>query len=189
VSGPPKPYVALLRGVNLGARNKVPMAELRRRLTALGFLDVTTYIQSGNVVLWAAGTTEAKVGAAIERAVKQGFGVTAAVLVRTRAELSATASKNPLLRRGVDPKSLHVTFLASKPTAARVRALHDQAFSPDEHVVRGREVYLRCPNGYGRSKLGNAFLEQALGTTATTRNWTTVGTLLELASGRAPTGR
>ena len=67
--------------------------------------------------------------------------------------------------------------------------LHDQAFPPDEHVVRGREVYLRCPNGYGRSKLGNAFLEQALGTTATTRNWTTVGTLLELASGRAPTGR
>jgi uncharacterized protein (DUF1697 family) len=130
VSGPEKPYIALLRGVNLGARNKVPMATLRQRLEDLGYRGVTTYIQSGNVVLWAAGTTEAKVGTAIERTLESGFGVSAPVLVRTRAQWRATASKNPLLRRGVDPKSLHVTFLASKPAAGRVRSLHDQAFPP-----------------------------------------------------------
>jgi len=189
VPGAAKPYVALLRGVNLGARNKVPMAELRQRLAALGYEGVVTDIQSGNVVLWAAGTTEAQLGRAIERAVKHHFGVTAAVLVRTGAQLRATASSNPLLRRGVDPASLHVTFLAETPTAARVRALRDQAFRPDEHVVRGRDVYLRCPNGYGRSKLGNAVLERALGTIATTRNWKTVGTLADLAAGASAAAR
>ncbi len=147
MSGSAKPYVVLLRGVNLGARNTVPMAALRGRLEALGYRGVATYIQSGNVVLWAPGTTEAKVGAAVERAVRDGFGVTCSVVVRTREQLRATRSGNPLLRRGVDPKTLHVTFLASRPTAARVRALHDQAVPPDEHAVRGREVYLRCPNG------------------------------------------
>jgi uncharacterized protein (DUF1697 family) len=175
-------WLALLRGVNVGGKRKLPMRALEGAFMLTGATVVTTYIQSGNVVLWAAGTTEKQLGRAIERAVKAGFGVTAAVLVRTREQLRATASNNPLLGRGVDPASLHVTFLAEKPTAARVRALHDQSFPPDDHVVRGRDVYLRCPNGYGRSKLSNAFLERSLDATATTRNWKTVGTLLELAA-------
>jgi uncharacterized protein (DUF1697 family) len=86
------------------------------------------------------------------------------------------------LGRRHDAKSLHVTFLADKPAAARVRAVDSTRYLPDEFAVAGREVYLACPNGYGRTKLTNAFFERALHTVATTRNWNTVQKLLALVS-------
>jgi uncharacterized protein (DUF1697 family) len=167
-----KTHVALLRGVNVSGHNKVGMKELRARLLGLGFQDIATYIQSGNVVFKTSAASD--VAPLIERDLRQGFGVSVTVLLRTKEQLRRVSTQNPFLRRGIDPASLHVTFLAETPKPARVRELTAKVSGPDELVVRGREVYLRCPNGYGRTKLTNTFLERQLGSPATTRNWRTV---------------
>ena len=171
-------YVALLRGINLGARNKVAMADLRDLFEAIGAEDVTTHVQSGNVVFRGTSRSAAKLERALEQQIKADLGLDVAVLVRTSAQLAALVTGNPF----DDPGNTHVTFLAEKPAAARVRQL-DPARSPgDGFRVVGREVYLHCPNGYGRSKFSNAYFEKQLGVAATTRNWRTVAKLAELAS-------
>ena len=173
-------YVALLRGINLGARNKIAMADLRELFAGLGAEDVATYVQSGNVVFKAAVPARELAGA-IETKIKRDLGLDVVVLLRTPAQLAALVERNPF---GESPaKELHVTFLADRPPAARVAQLAPERSQPDEFRVVGREVYLRCPNGYGRSKLTNAYFEKQLALAATTRNWNTVTKLAELASG------
>jgi uncharacterized protein (DUF1697 family) len=179
---PVKSYVALLRAVNVSGQNKVAMAELRAHLSRAGYQDVTTYVQSGNVVLQAAPTPEPKLVGALEREIRRGFGLTITVLVRTKEQLREIRSANPFVKRGADTGSLYVTFLATKPTAAQVKELATKTVGPDEAIVRGREIFLCCPNGYGRTKLNNAFFERQLGVKTTTRNWKTVTKLLELTS-------
>jgi uncharacterized protein (DUF1697 family) len=174
-------YVALLRGINLGARNKVAMADLRELVAGLPADDVTTYVQSGNVVF------ESKAAAgglakAIEKQLASELGLDVRVLVRKPAELAALVAKNPFTQEADDPKQLHVTFLAERPSAASVKQLDPKRSEPDEFRVAGREVYLYCPNGYGRSKLTNAYFEQKLDVAATTRNWRTVTALADLAA-------
>lgn len=171
-------FVALLRGINLGARNKIAMADLRDLLETIGAEDVTTYVQSGNVVFRSASRSAETLERAIEKRIKADLGLEVAVLVRTKAQLAALVDGNPF----GDPKTVHVTFLAEKPAAARVRKLDPERSPGDEFRVVGREVYLRCPNGYGPSKLSNSYFEKQLGVAATTRNWRTVTKLAELAS-------
>lgn len=171
----PTTYVALLRGINLGARNKVAMVDLKALFAALGAEDVVTYVQSGNVVFAAAGD----LAEAAERRIRSDLGLDVKVLTRTAKELARVEARNPFAGR--DAKSLHVTFLADKPDRARARGLDPKRFEPDEFRVVGREVYLHCPNGYGRSKLTNAYFEKELGVAATTRNWRTVTSLAGLA--------
>jgi uncharacterized protein (DUF1697 family) len=175
-------YVALLRGINLGARNKVGMADLRALFEALGHENVATYVQSGNVVFKSAVRSAAELNGRIEERIARDLGLTVTVLIRTKAELGKVAAGNPLAKDAADTAHLHVTFLADAPERARVRDLEDAYDGPDAFRVVGREVYLCCPNGYGRSKLSNAFLEKRLGTVATTRNWKTVSKLAELAT-------
>ena len=172
-------YVALLRGVNLGARNKVPMPALRAAVEELGFDEVATYVQSGNVVFRGAAQREPALVRSLERTIHRAFGLDVAVLVRTGAQLARVHADNPFLRR--DPATLHVTFLADRPSAAARRGLPDDN-GPDRLALRGREVYLWCPKGYGRTKLTNAWIEARLGARATTRNWRTVVTLGELSA-------
>jgi len=174
-------YVALFRAVNLGPRNKVSMADLRALFADLGAEDVTTYVQSGNVVFRsAAGDPEQLVGA-IEERVKRDLGLDVRVLLRTRAQLAKLQSGNPFLRSGIEPSKLHVTFLAETPARAAVCSLDPQVGNPDEFRVVGREVYTHYPNGYGRTKLSNTYFEKQLGVVATTRSWNTVSKLAELA--------
>jgi uncharacterized protein (DUF1697 family) len=179
-----KRYVALLRGINLGARNKIAMADLRELFVSLGAEDVTTYVQSGNVVFRARAAGERLTGQ-IERRIATELGLEIRVLLRTNAELAKLVAGNPFAENQSDPVRLHVTFLAGTPNAARVRALEwkleGKQFEPDGFLVTGRHVYLHTPNGYGRSKLSNAFFEKQLDVAATTRNWKTVTTLAELA--------
>jgi uncharacterized protein (DUF1697 family) len=170
-------YVALLRGINLGARNKIAMADLRDLFEAIGAEDVTTYVQSGNVVFRSASRSAEKLEREIEKRIKADLGLEVAVLVRTRAQLAKLVDGDPFR----DPKTVHVTFLAQKPTAARVRTLDPERSPGDEFRVIGRDVYLRCPNGYGPSKFSNAYFEKQLAVAATTRNWRTVAKLAELA--------
>jgi len=174
--------VALLRGVNLGSRNKVSMADLRELFVAVGAEDVATYVQSGNVIFKSRDRAP-KLIEAIEKEIRRRLGLDVAVLVRTRAELAKVLAGNPFAKGGNEPATLHVTFLAETPDRARVGKLDPERGGDDEFRVAGREVYLHCPNGYGRSKLTNAYFEKELGVAATTRNWRTVTKLAELAGG------
>jgi uncharacterized protein (DUF1697 family) len=174
-----KAYVALLRGINLGARNKVSMADLRALFAALGAVDVATYVQSGNV-LFSSTDSAGKLTEAIEKRIRSDLGIEVAVLLRTQPQLAKVLARNPFADDVSDPTKLHVTFLADKPDPARVRKLDPTLAEPDEFRVSGQEVYLHTPNGYGRSKLSNAYFEKQLDVRATTRNWRTVTKLAEL---------
>lgn len=174
-------YVALLRGVNVGGNNKVPMATLRELCEGIGGSNVRTYVQSGNVVFGASRTTSASVAAALEAAIGRELGLTIAVVVRTAAEMAAAVQAMPYPTDGVDPKTLHVGFLRDAPTKAAVRALAATSFPPNDYTVVGREVHLRAPDGLGRTKLPN--FDRVLGTPCTMRNWRSVLTLTEMAGG------
>ena len=149
------------------------MRDLRTCVEALGHADVRTYIQSGNVVFAAKAAATARLQSAIEKGIAASFGLDVAVLVRTRVELATVVKRNPF---GAET---YVTFLNAAPPPARVAVLDPAPYAPDEFAVHGREVFVRCPNGYGRTKINNAFFERKLGINATTRNWKTVTTLYE----------
>ena len=175
-------YVAMLRGINLGSRNKVAMAALRAMLEEqLGYQDVTTYIQSGNVV-FKTSDKAAGLPAAINRAIQDEFGLDIAVLVRTKQQMKKVVESNPFLKAGKDADKLHVVFLDTKPKADNIKKLTVKDWGGDEIAIVGTEAYLHCPNGYGRSQLGNAFVEKQLGVAGTTRNWRTTAKLLDLSS-------
>lgn len=178
-------YAALLRAINLGSRNKISMPDLRALFEdRIGAREVRTHVQSGNVVFRHAERSPAAVAAAVERAIADGLGLDVKVLVRTPSDLAAVVEASPFAA-SAGVSGLHVTFLAGTPAADRVAAIDRSRFAPDEFVVVGREVHLHCPDGYGRSKLTNAFFEKRLGQPATTRNWRTVTTLADMTAGRA----
>jgi uncharacterized protein (DUF1697 family) len=172
--------VVLLRGINIGSRNRISLPELRTALEDAGYADVRTYLQSGNVVL--TSTASAKnVARACERLIADRFGLEIAVVARTRSELAKVVDRNPLKRVAKDPKRYQVSFLATKPSAKIVHELEDVAADREEVVSIGREVYAWHPAGVARSKLWAKLAGKNLGVTATARNWTTVAKLLELA--------
>ena len=174
-------HVVLLRGINLGSRNRIGMPALREALEEAGFTEVQTYLQSGNVVVESRAKPET-VRRKVEQLIAERFELEIAVVVRTRAELAAVARRNPHARVAKDPKRYQVTFLSQKLPAAKVREL-EQAAAPEERVVvSGREVYAWHPNTIARSKLWSKLAWQGLGVTATSRNWTTVEALLELSA-------
>ena len=174
-------YVALLRAINLGRVNRVPMAELRSALTDAGFGDVATHLQSGNVVLRSGKRSTTAVAKEIERLVAAKFAVDADVMVRTAPELAKIVKGNPLARGRSGRETLHVAFLKSRPPAAATRALTSRTFGGDEFVIRGTEIYLRYPNGVAGSKMNTGVFEGALGTPGTVRTWNVVTRLNELA--------
>ncbi len=177
----PTRCVALLRGINLGAKNKVAMPALRALVESLGHEDVETYIQSGNVVFSAPSGTPADLAAGLEAAITAEFGFPVPVVVRTAKDMQRVAGANPFLAAGADPSTLHVVFLGSAPTRAAVAKLDPDRSPGDEFAAAGAEAYLHCPNGFGRSKLGVDYFERVLGGPATIRNWKTVTRLVELS--------
>jgi uncharacterized protein (DUF1697 family) len=176
-------FVAMLRGVNVGARNKIKMTDLEALFVGLGHTAVVTYIQSGNVVFKSRSKSSSAIAHAIDERITRDLGLDVRVLMRSQEELAKVARANPFLKSGVDRARLHVTFLADKPDAELVRAAGGFDAGVDEFRVVGREVYLHCPNGYGKTKINNGFFERRLQAVATTRNWNTVTKLLELSSG------
>lgn len=183
-------HVALLRGINVGGHHKIAMADLRQLFVGLGFADVSSYIQSGNVVFTSEVTDAAKLAADIEGQILAMFGFAAPVVLRTARQLGAVAAANPFVAGGAEA-GVSVGFLAATPDPERVRSLgadplaDPTAAGGDEFSVSGQEVYLHHPNGYGRTKLTNSYFDRRLGTTMTVRNWRTVMTLLEMSDGPA----
>jgi uncharacterized protein (DUF1697 family) len=171
-------WVALLRGVNLGARNKVPMAKLRAQLEAAGYEGVRTYIASGNVLLDGPAGRKA-LAADLERLVADGFGVSTPVILRKPRELAATLEAHPF---GKDVSETYVAFLASRPSKAAAARLGKASGAAERAVLAGADVYLRLPQGVHSSGLSVARVESLLGIQATLRNWRTVAALAELAA-------
>ena len=174
-------FVALLRSVNVAGHGRVAMNELRASFEGLGFTDVTTYIQTGNVLFTTASKNEKSMAAAIEQRLAEDFGDSPAVLVRSAADFRRVGSSSPYAKAGADPARHHVTFLATAPTKAALTALTLPPSGRDELVVDGREVYVHTPDGYANTKYTGTFLERRLGVVSTTRNWNTVTKLTELA--------
>ncbi len=172
-------YVALLRGINVGGKNKLAMKELAAIFAKAGCTDVKTYIQSGNVVCRASAAVAKKLPAFVTAAIANDVGHDIPVVIRTGEELASVARKNPFLAAGAAPETLHVMFLKDAPTAAAVAALDANRSPGDEFIARGKDIYLRLPNGVAKTKLSNAYFDRALATTSTGRNWRTV---LELVS-------
>ena len=174
-------YAALLRGINVGGHAKVGMDDLRRLFMALGHEAVRTYIQSGNVVFSSSVDEPSRLVDEIEQRIASDLGVIVTVLLRTGGELAQVVADNPFLDREADLSKLHVTFLAERPSAERVARLEPPTGEVDELALAGREVYLHCPNGYGRTKVNNTWIEKHLAVAATTRGWKTVVKLNDLA--------
>ena len=171
-------WVALLRAVNLGARNKVPMPELRELLESAGYESVRTYIASGNVLLdGPAGG--AAVATALERLIADSFGVTTTAILRRPRDLAEIVEAHPF---GDDPSETHVAFLAARPVKAAGARLEEAGRGADEAILAGADLYLRLPRGVQGSRLSAARLESLLGVPVTMRNWRTVAKLVELAS-------
>lgn len=173
-------YFALLRGINVGGANKVPMRELRALFEDLGYGHVRTYLQSGNVLFEGRSASSTKLIAEVEDAISASFDLTIPVMVRTRQELERVATANPFPTDGVKLSLLHVMFLAEPASAKAIKTLDSDRSPPDEFVVKDREIFLRFPNGSGRSKLTIDYFEKKLGTRATARNWNTVVKVLGL---------
>jgi uncharacterized protein (DUF1697 family) len=174
------PHVALLRGVNLGGKNKLPMKELLVMFTEAGCRNATTYIQSGNVIFSAAPTVASRVPALISAQINKRFGFQTQIVLRTGKQLRDIVSNNPFIKPGVTEETLHVLFLADLPNSRDIDQLDPDRSPPDEFIVRGREIYLRLPHGMGRTKLTNNYFDSKLMTTSTGRNWRTGVKLSEL---------
>jgi len=175
-------YVALLRGINVGGHNKLPMARLVSMVEDLGCSDVRAYIQSGNVVFTAKSAIARRVPDLLVISIRDQCDLNVPVVMRSAEELRRIVGSNPFLAEVFDESTLSVGFLADKPRAQELSALDPQRSSPDEFAVVGQEIYLRLPNGAARSKLTNAYFDSKLRTTSTFRNWKTVGKLLDLAT-------
>jgi uncharacterized protein (DUF1697 family) len=172
-------YALLLRGVNVGTKNSLPMAELRAMLTKVGCTGVRTHAQSGNAV-FETKLAEASLTKAIERALEVYMGRPIATTLRTRDQMKAIVAGNPFAKVATKPAYLCVTFLSSVPTKAEVAPLHAQEWKPELFKVAGEEIYTWHPNGQGRSPLAAALGRLPLRGAVTTRNWNTVLNLLEM---------
>ena len=173
-------HVALLRGINVGGRNKLPMRELAAIFADAGCTDVTTYIQSGNVIFRAPSRLATRIPKLITDSIAERLALRVPVVTRSAAEFEAVVAGNPYLGIETDFTKLHVAFLADHPTSAALDALDPDRSPGDAYQVQGSEIYLHLPNGAARTKLTNAYFDAKLGTTSTARNWKTVLKLHDL---------
>jgi|SRR5215217_2569786 len=171
--------IALLRGVNLGPSKRVKMAELREVLTAAGYEDVRTLVNSGNVVM-TSRKRPATVEKELAKLIADELGVSTSVMVRTRDELADAIARNPYPEADERPKHVHVAFLKGDVDPERVAALQAADFGDEAFEISGRELFAWHPRGLADSDLAKA-LTKGVGADATSRNWNTVTKLLQLA--------
>lgn len=174
-------YVAMLRGINVGPHKRIKMDRLRQSFGGLGFEQVKTYIQSGNVIFKAGKGSAVALSKKIEDRIVNDFGFSASVIVRTSAELGSIVVANPFLKQhGIDHEKLHVTFLSDTPAAPALKKLAEFTLAPDQSRCVGREIFLHLPNGFSGSSLWKVPWEEALGVVTTTRNWKTVNAIHQM---------
>jgi uncharacterized protein (DUF1697 family) len=175
-------YVALLRGINVSGNKNIRMQELITIFKSLGFKDVKTYVQSGNVIFNSTKKNKNELRSIILEKIEHVFGFPITVLLRTLHELQRIIAINPFLKdKNVDTGKLHITFLSDTPSESALNQVKEMHDKQDEFVISAQEIYLHCPKGYGRTRFSNNYFEKKLGVTATTRNWKTVIQLVEIA--------
>jgi uncharacterized protein (DUF1697 family) len=177
---PPAAWVALLRGINVGPHKRIAMPALRETLSRAGFENVRTYVQSGNVLLRSTAS-ELELRDTLERLIHAEFGFEVDVLVRTDAQLAQVVANDPLGEVAQNPKRYQVTFLSAELEPTVLEKLNQLRAPREALAAHGREIYAWHPDGAARSKLWAALAGNTLGVTATSRNWTTVTTLLAMA--------
>ncbi|HYW95424.1 MAG TPA: DUF1697 domain-containing protein [Bacteroidales bacterium] len=171
-------YIAILRGINVGGHTKIKMSDLKSAMEESGFSNVSTYIQSGNIFFSTAVSSREDLSMRISALIKNRFGADVPVIIRSQRELREILKNSPFLGDpDIDTTKLHVTFLSGVPGPSVMANFSRSKYLPDQFSIRSSDVYLYCPNGYGRTKLTNGFFEKTLRLNATTRNWRTVGKL------------
>lgn len=171
-------YVAMLRGINVGGKKKVPMKELRDLVTAAGCEQVVTYIQTGNAI-FTSSAAATEVATDLEARIKKVFGFEVVVVVRTAAQLEAVLKANPF-GGGVEGTKLVVAFLRDKPKPNALKGIDASIYEPERFKLKGSELYLHLPNGQGQMKLKYSMFDKVLATPSTVRNWNTVTKVVEL---------
>lgn len=179
-----KTYNSILRGINVSGQKKVLMTDLKALYESLGFEDVTTYIQSGNVIFKTSlQSSNLNLAKKIEDAILKKYNFDVPVIIRSIEEIENVISANPFLKETeINTEKLHVTFLADAPDKASLESIKNFDYPPDKFFIIGKEVFLHCPVSYGETKLSNKFFENQLKVSATTRNWKTINKLLEIAA-------
>lgn len=174
-------FAVLLRGINVSGQKKIKMADLKTYLEDDGFSHVETYIQSGNIILRDASTNTTEIRKRIANIIKNRFGYEVDIKVLSVDELMEITNNNPF-SRNCDVTKLHVTLLERAPDTENIPRLTAQDYSPEEFILQSNYLYVHTPNGYGRAKLNNNYIENKLKVSATTRNWKTINKLTEMIS-------
>jgi len=177
-------YISILRGINVGGNRKILMEELKSLIGRLGFSNVQTYIQSGNVIFDSEKmVSNTELEQLIQQTIPETFKFDLPVIVRTTEEMAESIANNPFWKeKDADIDRLHLTFLKELPSPEKFEKLIGMEFKPDRFQIFEKDIFIFCSAGYSDSKLTNQFFESKLGTTVTTRNWKTVMKLHELAA-------
>jgi uncharacterized protein (DUF1697 family) len=176
-------FISMLRGINVGGQKKIRMTDLASLYESLGLANVKTYVQSGNVVFQSPKSSASALAGLIEVQIKRLLGHSVFVFIRDTNDFQRVTSNNPFLdKRRENPARLAVTFLYRPPSKEKWAGLGSPKDKADEFSVNGQEIYIFCPNGYGRTKFSNTFFEKKLNVPATTRNWKTVMALYKMAA-------
>lgn len=175
--------ISFLRGVNMTGHNSIKMADLSDLYKNLGFTGITTYIQSGNVIFSTPDNSAGNdIAAKIENGIHHRFGYNIPVMIRTITEMEVLFSSNPYLKEEkFDPAKMAVIFLHEKPTDDNIQNINEIDYPPDKFKIAGKEIFIFCPNGFGRTKLYTTFFEKKMSVKGTARNWKTIATIFDLA--------
>jgi uncharacterized protein (DUF1697 family) len=174
-------YIALLRGINVSGQRMIKMDALREMFADLGFKNIQTYIQSGNIIFQSDQVDCQNLSAAISNKIRDQFGFEVYVMVLKPGELAPVLENNPFLKiRTEEITGLYITLLSQEPEQSNIDKINSRTYIPDKFIISGKTVYLFCPNGYGRTKLTNSFFENKLKVIATTRNWKTINELVNI---------
>ncbi len=175
-------YISILRGINVSGQRIIKMEALRALYAELGFENVQSLIQSGNVIFKHGGAKRAVLEHQIATGIQREFGFEVPVMVMEIEALKNIVENNPFSKDNQkNINYLHVTFLSAEPEKGKFDKMMEATYQDDEIRLIDGTIYLYCPNGYGKTRLNNGFLESKLGVTATTRNWKTTNQLLTLA--------
>ena len=182
-------YITMLRGVNMTGHNTIKMTRLAEMFRQQGYSDAETYIQSGNIVFSCRNSSIDNVSSGIRKAILSEFSLDIAVITRTPDEIKKIIAVNPFLEEpGFDPSKMAVVFLELKPSEEQILKVAGIDYPPDKFRIIGSEIYIYCPNGFGRTKLYTNFFEAKMKVTGTARNWTMVNKLLEMAENKMRPG-
>lgn len=176
-------YISLLRGINMTGHNSIRMTDLQALYRKLGYKDAETYIQSGNVIFSSVDDlTPSEISSKIEKSILRSFNYEITVLIRKVEEIKKLESVNPFLKmENFDPSKMAVLFLDQEPSESQIQKVINIDYPPDKFKVIGSEIFIYCPNGFGKTKLYTNFFERKMGVAGTGRNWRTVNKLLEIA--------